>query len=100
MPTFIVEKRTGGAWLPDVDTREQPLWDEHAAFMDELFERGLILLGGPLADGAGAAVLVVEAESEAAVRGLFANDPWTIHDLLHVDRIREWRIFLDARARP
>ena len=100
MPTFIVEKRTGGAWLPGVDTREQPLWDEHAAFMDELFERGLIVLGGPLADGAGAAVLVVEAESEEAVRELFANDPWTIHDLLLVGRIREWRIFLDSRVTP
>ena len=26
--------------------REQPLWDEHALFMDDFFERGVIALGG------------------------------------------------------
>jgi uncharacterized protein YciI len=99
MPTFIVEKRTGGAWLPGVDTRDQPLWEEHAAFIDDLFEQGSIVLAGPLADGAGAAVLVFEAESEAAIRDVLAADPWAEHDLLHVERIREWRLFLDARTR-
>ena len=100
MPLFLVDERPGGAWLPGVDTREQPLWNEHAAFIDELFERGLIVLGGPLADGAGAAVLVFDAESEAAIRELLAADPWAAHDILHVERICEWRIFLDARTRP
>ena len=100
MPVFIVEKRTGGAWVAGVDTREQPLWDEHAAFIDDLFERGLIVLAGPLADGAGEAVVIFEAESEAAIRELLAADPWAVGDILHVERVREWRLFLDARTRP
>ena len=97
MPTFIVERPTGSAWVAGVDTREQPLWDEHAAFMDELFERGAVVLAGPLADGAGAAVSVMEAASADEVRALLAADPWVTKDILGVGEVREWRIFLDAR---
>jgi hypothetical protein len=28
-------------------TREQPFWDEHAAFIDQLVADGSILMGGP-----------------------------------------------------
>ena len=31
-------------------TREQPLWDEHAAFIDRLVAEGFIWMGGPLVD--------------------------------------------------
>lgn len=29
------------------DTREQPFWDEHAKFIDQLVDDGFILMGGP-----------------------------------------------------
>ena len=29
-------------------TREQPFWDEHAGFIDNLVAEGFILMGGPL----------------------------------------------------
>ena len=98
MPTFLVERSPGADWVHGVDTREQPLWDEHAAFMDDVFARGLVVLAGPIMGGAGEAVLVLEAESEAAIRELFRDDPWCRDaDILGVGRIREWRVFLDAR---
>jgi len=50
---FLVERRPGADWVAGVDTREQPLWDEHAAFMDDLFERGLVRLAGPIVDAGG-----------------------------------------------
>jgi uncharacterized protein YciI len=96
--TFIVERPTGTAWVAGVDTREQPLWDEHAAFMDALWDRGLIVLGGPLVGRGGDAVVVLEAASEAEVRGLLEPDPWVRDDLLRVGEIREWRLFFDVRA--
>ena len=100
MPTFIVERSPGSAWAHGVDTRDQPLWDEHATFMDTMFERGFVVLAGPIMGGAGEAVLVLEAESEASIRQLFADDPWCRDaDILGVGRIREWRVFLDARGR-
>ena len=98
MPTFIVERPAGSAWVAGVDTREQPLWDEHAAFMDDLFARGSVVLAGPLVDGAGDAVVVMEAASAREVRELLAPDPWVVDHLLGVGEIREWRIFLDARS--
>ncbi len=100
MPTFLVERVPGGEWVEGLDTREQPLWDEHAAFMDDLFERGIVVLAGPIADGGGEALSVLEGESEAALRELLAEDPWCRdRDLLRVGRVRGWRVFLDARDR-
>ena len=91
---------SGDEWERGVDTREQPLWDEHAAFMDDLFERGLVRLAGPIVDAGGEALSVMEGESEAALRELLAADPWCRdRDVLRVGRIRGWRIFLDATAR-
>jgi hypothetical protein len=34
-------------------SREQPVWDEYAAFIDELVDEGFILLGDPSVDGGG-----------------------------------------------
>jgi uncharacterized protein YciI len=96
---FLVERLPGDDWVPGLDTREQPLWDEHAAFMDDLFERGLVVLAGPIVDGGGEALVVMEADDEAALRELLAGDPWCAEqDLLRVGRVREWRLFL-SRAR-
>ena len=100
MRTFLVERVPGDEWEPGVDTRQQRLWDEHAAFMDDLFDRGLVRLAGPIVDAGGEALVVIESESEAALRELLAEDPWCRErDVLRVGRIRGWRIFLDATAR-
>ena len=68
--------------------------------MDGLFEQGHVVLGGPLADGGGAAMVVMEGESEEAVRRLLAPDPWVAAGILGVGSVRRWRVFLDARRRP
>jgi uncharacterized protein YciI len=94
---FIVERPTGDKWIPGRGPREQPLWDEHAEFIDALFDEGAIVLGGPLADGSGA-VLVIEATDEHEVRRLLAGDPWIVDaDVLRVGDVREWHLFIDAR---
>ena len=87
----------GSGWDPAVGSRGQRWWTEHAAFMDDLFGRGLIELAGPLADGSGALV-VVRSDSVDDVRAWFATDPWTVHDVLPVMDVREWTIFLDGRT--
>ena len=74
---------------------EQSRWPEHAAYMDELVERGVIVLGGPLADEH-RVVHVVEAESEDAVRATLARDPWS-ETHLRIDTIDPWTIRLDGR---
>jgi uncharacterized protein YciI len=75
-------------------TRDQPYWDEHAAFIDQLVEEGFIMLGGPLPDEGGA-VLVVRASSEAEVRDRLQPDPWYVHGILALQSVRQWDIFID-----
>ena len=89
-------------WGPERDPsraiREQPAWDEHAAFMDALVDDGFVVLGGPLDDGRDV-LLIVEAPDEAAIRDRLAADPWATMGLLRIGSIRSWSIWLDGRAR-
>ena len=97
MQTFMVTSTAGPNRDLSIDTREQPWWDEHAAFIDGLVEDGFIFLGGPLVDEGGA-VIVVRAEDEASVRAVLANDPWYQHGILTLAMIKRWKIFIDERA--
>jgi uncharacterized protein YciI len=64
--------------------------------MDALFETGVIVLGGPFADGSGALVIVT-ADSADRAHALFRHDPWVERDVLAVAEVKEWTIFLDGR---
>ncbi len=92
---FVVRLRRGGPWDWSRGMREQAGWDEHARFMDGLVETGFILLGGPL-EGDRETLHVVEAESEAAVRERFAQDPWAANRMLRPVQIQAWTILLDG----
>ena len=50
--------RPGSLWDSTRTAREQPFWDDHARYMDALFETGIIILGGPFADRTGSLVIV------------------------------------------
>ena len=76
-------------------TREQPFWDEHAKFIDQLVADGLILMGGPLVDEVGT-LLIVNAEDENEVREKLKNDPWAKHSILKLESVKRWQIFIDA----
>lgn len=93
---FLVFRGPGPSWVPGTPTREQPLWDEHAAFMDRLFEQGRIVLGGPYADFS-RNLVVVEAPNGEEVRAVFREDPWTGAGILGAADVIEWTIFLDSR---
>jgi uncharacterized protein len=77
-------------------TREQPLWDEHAAFIDQLVADGFVLMGGPLVDENGA-MLIVNADDENEVREKLKNDPWMKHGVLKLESVKRWQIFIDVR---
>ena len=77
-------------------TREQPLWDEHAAFIDQLVDNGFIFMGGPLVDEAGA-MLMIKADDENEVREKLANDPWMKHGILKLESVKRWEIYIDVR---
>jgi uncharacterized protein YciI len=93
---FVLRLERGGPWDWRCDMREQDGWDDHARFMDDLVDQGSIILGGPL-EGDRETMHVIEAESEQAVRDLFATDPWWINGMLRPVRIERWTIVLDGR---
>jgi uncharacterized protein len=64
--TFMILWETGPAWVSGETVRNPPYWEQHAAFMDRLFENGTVVLGGPFADVTGSLV-IVEAENESEV---------------------------------
>lgn len=98
MKTFLVYRAQGSRSTKGTPSRQQPLWDEHAAFMNALFDTGCIILAGPYADYNGA-MLIVEAEDEAAAVDMFRDDPWTINDIMYTGSVREWLIFMDSREK-
>ena len=90
-------RRLGPEWDPSRSLEDQSGCAEHALFMDELLDAGFVILGGPLADEE-RVVLVVEAQSEDAVRAKLAQDPWS-ETHLWVDTVDRWTIRLDGRRR-
>ena len=98
--TFITISSAGPNRDSSKGTREQPFWDEHAAFIDRLVDEGFILMGGPLVDEAGmphGALLIVKAEDENEVREKLKKDPWFMRGILKLESIKRWEIFIDVR---
>jgi uncharacterized protein len=96
---FLVFRDPGPAWVPGRSSREQPLWDEHAVFMDRLFDDGRVILGGPYADDT-RVLLVVDAGAASEASDLFRDDPWTREGILVQSDVIEWTVFLDSRDAP
>lgn len=101
MPVFAVTTAKDTNWDRVRGIREQPFFDEHAVFANDLVDRGIIIFGGPVAsdDEEDIALLAVEAADEATLRSLFDADPWIEHQVFRLKDIRSWTIWLDGRSR-
>jgi uncharacterized protein YciI len=98
--TFVAISSAGPNCDFSKGTREQPFWDEHAKFIDQLVDDGFILMGGPLVDERRmpqGALLIVNAEDENEVREKLKNDPWFEHGILKLEGVKRWEIFIDQR---
>lgn len=96
MPMFhVVRRRDGPQYDHALPLEDQSGWSPHADFMDELVEKGVILLGGPLSDEM-RVVLVFEAATADEVRATLERDPW--HEThLTTESVDPWTIRLDGR---
>src|SRR5207253_7160690 len=94
--TFVAISFAGSNRVQSKGTREQPFWDEHAAFIDQLVAEGFIMMGGPLIDKGGS-LLIVSAKDENEVRAKLQNDPWCEKGILKLDSVTRWQIFIEAR---
>jgi uncharacterized protein YciI len=95
--TFVVISSAGPKREHSKSAREQPFWDEHASFIDQLVAERFISMGGPFIDEGGA-MLIVNADDENEVRRKLENDPWMEHGILKLESVKRWQIFIDVRG--
>jgi uncharacterized protein YciI len=88
---YLVAYRPGPRWENTKPRREQAGWDAHAAFMDALAKRGVVILGGPLDEHR--ALLVMQHEDEDGLHEQLAADPW-YDDVLTIEYIESWTLWL------
>jgi uncharacterized protein len=89
----LIRFRAGPTWRsgpPD----EQPGWDEHATFVDELIARGTMVMGGPFADHSGS-LIVFENVGEDEARELVARDPFIANGVFELAEVRAWNVYVD-----
>jgi uncharacterized protein len=89
----IARVRAGPTWKSG-PPEAQPGWDEHAAFVDELVERGTFVMGGPFADYSGT-TMILENVGEDEARELLAEDPFVENGVFVVDEVRAWNVYVD-----
>jgi len=98
--TFIAISSAGPKADPSKVTRQQPFWDEHVAFIDQLVAEGFIMMGGPFVNEAEiphGALFILNTEDENEVRNKLKNDPWFEKGILKLESVSRWQIFIDAR---
>ena len=86
---FVVNERPGRNWRAGKTLLEQDL-QEHLAYVQEGFEAGTVLAGGPV-DGHQGRYIVAAADGAAAARWVQA-DPAVVADVLHPEVIG-WQAF-------
>ena len=96
---FIVLRSRGPAWNDAKPMEAQADWEGHAAFIDGLFERGVIALVGPV-EGTRDALLVFRASSRDDIVDILAADPWSSNGMLVTKQISPWEIRLGTLGSP
>jgi uncharacterized protein YciI len=95
---FLVYQEHGGPWDWSKGLRDQSLFTEHAQFVDDHVEKGVILLGGPLDEKR--VLLIVNAATADEARARFADDPWIENGMITITAIRAWTVLLHGTLAP
>jgi uncharacterized protein YciI len=70
---------------------------EHLRLAREFADRGLLVLGGALADPVDQAVLVFQSDAIGPIEEFVQRDPYFQGGLVRNYRIRPWNVAVDAR---
>jgi hypothetical protein len=85
---FVVIYRPGPAWQAGVPMAKQGL-GPHAAYYQQMFDRGQVHAGGGFTDGDGGMAILIAANLDEA-RALLAADP-AITSGIFVGELEQWR---------
>ena len=100
-PLFIVHLTTGPNWIKDKPSNEQAGFKAHSENLSRLRTEGMLVMGARYQDSAAdKGMLIIRADTVAAVTAQFAADPMVKDKLLVLD-IAEFKPFYDGFiARP
>ena len=98
MSYYAVIREAGPGWN-EGGIAAQPDVADHAAFVNDLADKGFVLFAGPLAGSGNArlrALLIVDTDSENAIREGLADDPWARTNRLAITSIEPWNLIVGA----
>src|SRR5262245_21872919 len=95
MPIFVIKRVRGSGWNESLSLEQQDDWPAHAAFMDNLYDQGFVLLVGPL-EGTREFLLIVRAGSAEEVNARLSADCWVHKDISRIVDVRPWQLRLGS----
>jgi uncharacterized protein YciI len=96
IPRVVVRVGPGPTWkegLPE----DQPDWDAHAEFINDLIERGHFILGGPWTNRLGS-ISIWEGMNADEVREVMQGDPFVQNGVFEIEDIADWTVYVDTRV--
>ncbi|NWG14458.1 MAG: YciI family protein [Acidobacteria bacterium] len=78
--------------VDDYVERRIPYREQHLAYAKAAYDRGEIVMGGPLSDPVDGAVLIFRGESPAVAEEFAKGDPYVRAGLIREWRVRPWRV--------
>ncbi|UCH66546.1 MAG: hypothetical protein JSW63_05315 [Ignavibacterium sp.] len=94
--TYILLFDPGPNWGDTKEIEEQNYWNEHVKFVDNLFDKGKVVITGPIVDY-DRIVIIYEAKDESEIRITFKDDPFLKNGILFLESVMEWKVRLDQR---
>jgi uncharacterized protein YciI len=95
IPRVVLRVGPGPIWTTGLP-EDQPGWDEHAAFIDDLVERGLFVMGGPWTNRLGSMSLWEGMDADG-VRDVMQRDPFVLNGVFEIEDVADWTVYVDTR---
>ena len=99
MSLFAITREAGPGWTDGKGAFEQPAVNDHAAFMNDLANEGVVLFAGPLAGSEHNRIrvlLIADADSETDIHQRLAADPWVRTQQLVTTCVEPWNLLTGA----
>ena len=95
IPRVVLRLGPGPTWTSGLP-EDQPGWDEHAAFIDDLIERGVFVMGGPWTNRLGSMSLW-EGMDAGEVSEVMQRDPFVLNGVFRIEDVADWTVYVDTR---
>jgi uncharacterized protein YciI len=96
---YVLQHSPGPALPAGASVMDQPGIAEHYAFLQRRLAAGELVAAGPLADGVGEGMTVLDVASEDEAQRLAREDDASVREGLLTVVVRPWRVVL-SRTHP